>query len=163
MSRSTAAARPAPSPAAEHRRLGIFVGTWDLEGRQHASPVGPAAEITGLERFEWLSGAFFLVHRFEARVAGAATACIEVTGYDASTGTYPTRTYYNNGQQADWQMTERNGTWFLTGEWPIGGETAQVRCTIEFADEGNTRTARWESSSDGAHWETFWDVKATRA
>lgn len=155
-------APPRPSPTAEHKRLSIFVGTWNLEGRQHATRVGPAADITGTERFEWLSGGFFLVHHFDARVGGQPAACIEVTGYDASTGTYPTHTYYNNGQSAEWQLVDRDGSWILTGEWSMGGETVAVRCTIEFADEGRSRTAKWESSSDGARWETFWDVKAIR-
>jgi Protein of unknown function (DUF1579) len=164
MTRSTTAAPPKPSPTAEHKRLTIFLGTWNLQGRQHATRVGPAVEITGTERFEWLAGGFFLVHHFDARVGDAPAACIEVTGYDASTGTYPIHTYYNNGQSAEWEPIERDGTtWILTGEWPMQGETVQVRCTIEFADEGNSRTARWESSSDGTRWETFWDVKATRA
>ena len=137
MTKSTTANPPKPAPAAEHKRLGIFVGTWNLEGRQHAGPVGKAAEITGVERYEWLAGGLFLVHHFDSQVGGAQAACIEVIGYDPSTRTYPTHTYYNNGQSADWQLSERDETWVLTG--------------------------RWESSRDGVAWEPFWDVKAIRA
>jgi hypothetical protein len=161
MAKTTTAAPP-KSPTAEHKRLSIFVGTWNLEGRQHETWVGKAADITGAEQFEWLTGGYFLVHHFDARVGSDPAACIEVTGYDASTGTYPTHTYYNNGFRAEWQPTERDGVWILTGEWPLGGESVSVRCTIEFADQGNSKRAKWESSRDGARWETFWDVKATR-
>jgi hypothetical protein len=152
-----------PKLGAEHKRLGIFVGDWNVAGLQRESRVGPAAEIAGTERFEWLAGGFFLVHHFDCRVGGAQAACIEVTGYDPATGSYPTHTYYNDGRSAQWQLTLWDDIWVISGEWPIGGETAQVRCTVEFGDEGNTRTAKWESSSDGANWETFWEVKATRA
>jgi hypothetical protein len=163
MTRSTTAVPPRPSPTAGHKLLTLFVGRWNVAGVQLASRVGPAAEISGTERFEWLEGGHFLLHHFDARVGGAPAACIEVTGYDPTTGTYPTHTYYNTGQRAEWRLAERDGTWTLTGEWPIAGEATQVRCTIEFADEGNTRTSKWESSSDGSRWETFWTVKATRA
>ena len=39
----------------------------------------------------------------------------------------------------------------------------RLRCTTVFSDGENTRTAKWERSSDGSKWETFWDVKATKA
>jgi Protein of unknown function (DUF1579) len=154
---------PKPTPSAEHKRLAMFVGDWNVAGRQVASRVGPAAEIAGTERFEWLAGDFFLVHHFDCRVGADLAACIEVTGYDPVTRSYPTHTYYNNGQSAEWQMTEQDDAWIITGEWPMEGGTAQVRCTVEFGDEGNSRTGKWESSSDGANWETFWEVRATRA
>ncbi len=154
--------RTTPKPSAEHRRLELFVGRWKVTGRQLESRVGPAAEITGEERFEWAPGGFFLVHHFYSRVGGDEAACVEITGYDASAGMYTTHTYYNNGHAADWTMRERDGAWTLTGQWPMDGGTMQVRCVIEFADEGNTRTGVWESSTDGARWEPFWDLKATR-
>jgi hypothetical protein len=157
------ASPPRPAPGAEHKRLALFVGTWNLKGRQYAGRVGQAAEITGVERYEWLVGGHFLVHHFESRVGGTQAACIEVTGYDPSTRSYPTHTYYNNGQSADWQLTERDEAWILSGRFPMGGELAQVRCTIEFSDEGNTKASRWESSSDGVDWEVFWEVRASRA
>jgi hypothetical protein len=163
MAKSTTAAPPKSSPTEGHKRLAIFVGKWNLAGTQYATRLGPAAEISGTERFEWLPGGFFLIHHFEAQVGGAPAACIEITGYNPATETYPTHTYYNNGQTAEWELVERDGSWILTGEWPMDGESVQVRCTVEFADEGNSRTGKWESSSDGSRWETFWDVKATRA
>jgi len=162
MARSTTTASPKPSPTAQHKALELFVGKWNITGVQLESRVGPPAEISGTERFEWLEGGLFLVHHFDAQVGGAPAACIEVIGYDAETGTYPAHTYYNNGRQAEWELAERDGSWTLTGEYPMPDGPAQVRCTIEFGDEGNTRAGKWEASSDGSDWETFWEVRATR-
>jgi hypothetical protein len=162
MARSATAAPAAPSPTTQHKRLELFVGKWNVAGVQRESRVGPAAEISGTERFEWLEGGLFLIHHFHATVSGAPAACIEIIEYDASSETYPTHTYYNNGQRAEWRLAERDGAWTITGEWPMPGGPMQVRCTVEFGDEGNTRTGKWESSSDGERWETFWDVRATR-
>jgi hypothetical protein len=163
MPKDTTASPPQSAPSAEHRQLAIFVGTWNLEGRQYAGRVGEAAEITGVERYEWLPGGFFLVHHFDSQVGSAQAACIEVTGYDPSTRTYPTQTYYNTGQRADWRLIERDETWILTGQWDMGGELVQVRCTIEFGEEGSSKTSKWESSSNSVSWEAFWEVRAKRA
>jgi hypothetical protein len=42
------------------------------------------------------------------------------------------------------------------------GQSVKVRCTTAFSDAGNTMTSKWEQSSDGSRWETFWDVKASK-
>jgi len=162
MTRSDTAPPKQSGPGVEHKRLEVFVGTWRVEGRQLEGWVGPAAAISGVERFEWAPGKFFLVHHFDSRVGADQAACIEITGYDGSAGAYATRTYYNNGQAAEWSMEEQDGTWTLTGQWPTGGTRMQVRCRVEFHDEGNSRTGTWESSGDGSRWETFWRVTATR-
>lgn len=43
------------------------------------------------------------------------------------------------------------------------GKSTKVRCTLVFGDDGNTMTGKWEMSSDGSQWQTFRDVKATKA
>jgi hypothetical protein len=52
--------------------------------------------------------------------------------------------------------------WLQTGDWEFDGKAMKVRCTIEFSEDGNTMTGRWENSIDGSSWQTFWDVKATK-
>ncbi len=151
-----------PKPGAGHQRLNVFVGTWHTEGQQCESPVGPASEIRAVETYEWLPGEFFLVHRFEGQVGDSAAACIEIIGYDAQSQSYPTHTFYNYGLAHEWQSHERDGTWTLAGNWPMQGKSVIVRCTTAFSDAGNTMKSKWEQSSDGSSWETFWDVKASK-
>jgi hypothetical protein len=152
-----------PRPSSGSKRLNVFVGAWKAEGQQHQGPIGPAAKITAVETFEWLAGELFLVHRFDGRVGEGEAACIEIIGHDAESQSYPTHTYYNNGIVHDWQSQERDGIWTLSGEWQMAGKAMKVRCTTVFSDGGDTRTAKWEISRDGASWQTFWDVTATKA
>ena len=154
---------PVPKPGAGHQRLNAFVGTWNTEGQQCEGAVGPAAKIRAMETYEWLRGEFFLVHRFEGQVGDGAVACIEIIGYDAETQSYPTHTFYNNGVANEWQSHERDGIWTLAGDWQMQGQSVKVRCTTAFSDAGHTMTSKWEQSSDGSSWETFWDVKASKA
>jgi hypothetical protein len=71
------------NPGAGHQLLHVFVGTWTAEGQQYEGPIGPAASISALETYDWLTGEAFLVHRFEGRVGDGEAACIEIIASDA--------------------------------------------------------------------------------
>jgi hypothetical protein len=152
-----------PKPGPNQKRLEIFVGKWKMKGQQYDGVMGPAAKITAVQTYEWLTGAFFLVHRFEGRMGDAETACIEIIGHDASSQSYSTHSFYNNGITNEWRVRERDGTWKFTGEAQMADKSLKVRCTTVFSDAGNTMTGKWEYSSDGSKWQTFWDVKAIKA
>jgi hypothetical protein len=141
-----------------HANLAPFVGAWRLEGRQLETDVGPAAEIHGVERFEWLSGGFFLIHNFHAHVGDGKAACLEIIAYDAKDDIYPIRSYYDDGQVNEWTMRDGSGIWIMNGDWDIGGEVRRVRCAIVFVAP-QVRTCLWEYAVDGA-WRTFWEVRA---
>ena len=153
----------APKLGPEHKRLNVFVGKWNMEGQQHEGLVGPAAKITAVETYEWLSGGFFLIHRFDGKVGDYEAACIEIIGNDPSSQSYSWRSFYNDGRTNEWRGDEREGTWMLSGHWQMAGQPMNVRCTIVFSDGGNTMTGKWEHSSDGSKWKIFWDVKAKKA
>ncbi len=156
-------AKSPAKPSAAHKRLNRWIGKWNTRGQQHEGPVGPAAKIVATDTFEWANGEFFMVHRFDGKVGDNDASCIEITGYDSETKSYPTHTYYNTGLTNDWQSVEYEGTWTLTGEWDMAGKKAKVRCTTVFGNDGNTMAGRWEMSVDGGEWQTFWDVKATKS
>lgn len=142
-------------------RLNAFLGSWRLVGQQYEGAVGSAARVTATETYEWLQGGQFLIHRFDGQVGEAAASCIEIIGYNAESQTYPIHSFYDNGIETEWSAREQDGVWTLTGTWQRA-RPMQVRCTIVFSADGTTRTAKWEASSDGSGWETFWDVEATR-
>jgi Protein of unknown function (DUF1579) len=156
------AAAPGPKPSMGHTRLSSFIGKWKVEGQQFESPIGPAGKILAEETFEWLAGEFFLIHRFSGRVGAAEAVCIEIIGFDADSKSYPTNTYYNNGIANQWRYHERDGTWILTGDWKLAGKSVKVRCTTVFGDNGNSRTQKWDYSSDGLSWEIFWNVASKK-
>ena len=109
-SKNAPAKKQCPKPGPKHKRLEIFIGKWKMKGQQHDGLIGPAAKITAVQTYEWLTGGFFLVHRFEGRVGDAETACIEITGHDVSSQSYSTHSFYNNGITNEWKVRERDGT-----------------------------------------------------
>ena len=143
--------------------LDVFVGEWHTEGKQVAGPIGPAAEIAAVQTFEWLDGHAFLIHRFDGRVGDSKASCVEIMGYNRDTGTCRAHTFYNNGLTNVWDMEQRDRAWLLFGEWNMGGKSLKVRCTINFSDDKAVMTSRWDSSSDGTQWQTFWETKARKA
>lgn len=164
MSQEAAATRTQPAtPDPALKKLNVFVGKWNTEGQQHEGLVGPAAKISAVETFEWLTGDFFLIHRFDGKVGDGETACIEITGYDPTNDSYPVHTFYNNGIATEWEYHEREGVWTLTGGWEMEGKAMKVRCIVKFSDGGSTMTGKFEHSSHGSNWQAFWDVKATKA
>jgi hypothetical protein len=143
-------------------RLGAFVGTWNTEGRQHEGPFGPAAKVSALESYEWLTGNLFLVHRFEGRVGDTVAACIEILGQDAQGEGFSVQTFDSSGIRRQWDLREGDGTWTMTGDSPVDNLPMKVRLTTVFSDGGKTMSGTWEHSRDGSDWQTFWDVTATK-
>jgi hypothetical protein len=151
-----------PCSGPQHRRLDVFVGRWNKEGRALDSPFGRAANVSAVETYEWLPGGFFLVHRLDGRLGDDPIACIEIIGYDAATGSYPVHSFYDNGTTNVWQSNERDGTWTLTGDWKTGSGSFKILCKTVFDEAGEAMTATWEYSRDGSTWSLFWDTTLTR-
>ncbi len=156
-------AKPPAKPSAAHKLLHVWMGKWNTTGQQHEGPVGPAAKIVATDTYEWAKGEFFMVHRFDGKVGDSDASCIEITGYEPQTKSYPAHTYYSTGLTNDWQSHESAGTWTLTGDWDMAGKNAKARCTTVFSPDGNSMTGKWEMSIEGSGWQTFWDIKAIKA
>lgn len=150
------------APDMEHERLDAFIGKWHMEGQQLAGPAGPAASISALQTYEWLEGGQFLIHRFDGHVGDSPAACVEIIGFEPERRCYRAHTFYNNGQMNVWDIDLRGDQWRVLGDWNSGDRQMKVRCTTTFADDGQTMTSKWEHSSDGLRWQTFWDVSARK-
>jgi hypothetical protein len=149
------------STAALHK-LNLFIGKWNIEGKQYEGPFGPAAKISTVETWEWLPGELFLIHRLNGNVGEQQIACIEIIGYDEKTTTYPTHSFYNDGKINQWQSREDNGTWILKGNSEAAGKLINVRSTTLFSNNNNSFTVKWEKSGEGLEWEIFWETLANK-
>jgi hypothetical protein len=147
----------------EHTKaLNAFVGEWRAEGQQLAGPVGAAAKITATQKYEWLQGEMFLIHRFDGHVGESSASCIEIMGYDRDTGLCRIHTFYNNGLKNVWDVERHADRWQLYGDWNMAGKSMKVRCTITFGDDGRSMRNLWEYSEGGAGWQAFWDLHARK-
>ena len=81
---------PAPDPAL--KKLDRYVGTWDMTGRTIGSDTD---NVKGRTTFRWLPGGFFLEQRISLDFSGYQVEGLEIIGYDAATGRFPSTVYSN--------------------------------------------------------------------
>ena len=81
---------PQPDPAL--KRLDRFVGSWTMEGNLVGSG---ETTITGKATYRWLPGGFFLEQHVQLDFMGLEIDSLELIGYDAETGTFPSTVFSN--------------------------------------------------------------------
>ncbi|HEX5005774.1 MAG TPA: DUF1579 family protein [Hyphomonadaceae bacterium] len=143
-------------------QLGVFLGEWDLQGKQLDGPFGPAMKVTGREKVEWLIGGRFLLMRLEGKLGDHDLACLEITGEAGNGHGFRSHAFYGNGMHREWKLGVRDGVWVRTGEEDAGGEQLRTRCLTTFAADGMSQTGNWEYSREGESWTPFREVALTR-
>ena len=143
-----------PNPAL--KRLNVLVGKWQSEGETIAEKNEPVIKINGTDSYEWFPGDYFLVHHADVSMGDEQVKVIEmIGGYDASSRTYPMRSFDNQGNFQTMQASvDEQGVWKFTGE--------KIRTTLVVADDGKTTTAKWERTNDGSMWQHWMDMKFTK-
>lgn len=130
------------------QKLQVFVGTWHTSGR---TVEGKILEAT--DTYEWLTGGYFLIHKWNACLEKDRVEGIEIIGYEPESGKYSTRSFDSLGNSGRY-TAELNGT-----IWQINGETEQF--TGEFNPEKNCLTGRWEVYN-GLEWKPWMEITLTK-
>lgn len=141
-----------PNPAMA--RLNVFVGKWNTEGLIKASPSGPATQLKAVDTYEWLPGGYFIIHHVDGHMGKDEVKAIEIIGYDASSQTYTTHSYDNQGNISAYQANLQDSTWTILGK--------SERFTGMFNDDSTTLTGNWELSTDGKDWVHWMEIKLTK-
>lgn len=144
------------TPGPEHRRLDVFVGTWNTKGRTRASGSEPAIEIVGTDSYEWLPGGFFLIHRVDVHMGSEKVDALEIIGYDVASQSYPTRFFDSQGNTGTYEASVRDGIWTFA--------TDSTRATVTVGSDGHSMTIHWERvAGDDQAWVPWMDLELTRA
>jgi hypothetical protein len=152
-SRENKSDRP-PTRGPAHDRLDVFVGNWQIDGRNGEGAPGAAnARVTGQETYEWLPGRFFLVCRWDRRFADTQHTGIAVISHDESRDAYTAQFFDNLGYARTYDAAVRGRVMTLTGTWE--------RASISVA--GGTMMTHWERTTDGVNWLPLCDLTGTKA
>lgn len=136
-------------------RLDVLTGTWRSRGRILPGGSDSGVEISGTDRYEWL-GDGFLVHWVDVHMGSEKIEVIEVIGgYDASTQTYPMRSFDNHGNFVTMHAGVSDD-----GVWTFADET--TRATLKIGSDGRTMSATWERCDDGSTWTHWMDMTFTK-
>lgn len=151
-------AEDAPKPAAELKKLEIWLGEWDDEGTTPDSPLGPASKFKGHTSVRMSLGGFFV----EARSSMDQFEEFGLTGWDTAKGRYVVY-YFNSAGVSPLGIKEGEGM-NLTVEgrklhwrWvmPVDGRKYQVRQTQTFSEDGKHVTTESQYSEDGSNWKPW--------
>jgi Protein of unknown function (DUF1579) len=150
------------SPNAEHQRLDVFVGKWNVEGKSYAEGSSKeslqvsSVKMKFVQTGEWLSGGFFLMNRWNGHVGKSAFEGMEVIGYDAESRSYVSRFFDNAGNAPIYQVSVRDNVWTYSGELQ--------RATFEFSIDGSTMKTHWDwKKTDRENWLPLCDLTASKS
>jgi hypothetical protein len=151
-----------------HQRLHAIAGRWATDGRVDGDP---SLAVKGFDTYEVLSGGYFLVHHVDVTVGDQLVQAIEIIGErDPDTDGFLARSFDNSGNCEVMRVTvDHAGVFRFTGgpdvaaaARPVGAATTRVRSSLTPASDGNSMTALWERSTDGASWEPWMHISFTR-
>ena len=156
----------APRPGPEHKKLGVFLGSWSVDGEfKPRNGYGvPAGKASVIERFQWMPGEFFLQMNRDGKGPAGEIKHMIIFGYD-SVAKKHTGTWYGliGGGSISATLTNTGNTWLWSGGgYTPDGRAYQERCTVMVVPNASY-TVSCETSSDGKTWSPSYEGKATRS
>jgi hypothetical protein len=142
----------APQPGPEVKKLAALVGTWRYQGDAMASPLGPAAKVSGTQTGRMVMGGFALEWRGSEKGAFGGVQWGEMDVYDASSRSYPSLGYQNDGTTWSGSYVVGGNTWKFTGTITSKGVNYKMREETTLSADGKTGTWKNEISTDGTTW-----------
>ncbi|NUP97829.1 MAG: DUF1579 domain-containing protein [Planctomycetaceae bacterium] len=94
-----AAWQRAATPGAEHRKLDVFVGDWDVAIEFWMDPAAPPSKMQGVMRTEWMLDGHYLDQRYEGEMDGMPFQGRGTWGYDIA-GQHYVGTWLDNSSTA---------------------------------------------------------------
>ena len=150
-----------PQPGAEQKNLAAFAGTWKIDGKIEASPLGPAGTFSGTETCRVFEGGWHLVCDSTGNGPFGAMKAHAVMTYDRNAKEYR---YFavNNMPDAELATGVKSGNvWTWSSKMDAGGKTMHSRFVIT-EDSPNLHSVKWETSEDGKTWKTVMTGKSTK-
>jgi len=150
-----------PQPSPEHKKLGVFVGTWNDEAMMNPGPLGFGGRMNLTETCEWFTGGFTVVCYTEtfARVGNLKT--LTILTYDPEGKNYRLHEFNSVGWSGAAKGTVDGDTWTFDGESKIGGRMVKTRSTIKMSAP-DSALMRSEVSVEAGPMTLLMELKGTR-
>lgn len=142
-------------PTKEHTFLEDFIGKWAIEGENFdVSPNETNIEVKGIESYEWLSGGFFLVYKWERYIGSTNHQGLGIISHDHSNHTFEINNYDNMGYNRAYTIVHEGNSWKFSDQ--------NERAVINFNADGNGFTENWEIVDEQGNWKPLCQLKAKR-
>jgi hypothetical protein len=153
----------APTPTAEHKRLGYFVGTWTTEGEMQPSEMGPGGKFKGTDKCTWFEGGFAVVCNSEGTSSMGPNKSLGILGYSAEEKVYT----YSGVDSSGMTMTTvprgkiQGDTWTYYDESMMGGKKVKSRVVIKELSP-TQYTFKMDFQNPDGTWATAMESKSTK-
>ena len=154
-------ARAQAPRTADHARLGVFIGKWNVTGDMTPSALSPGGHFAGVHRGAWDYDGYFVVMHYSGTDNGRPVHQIDLLGWDADSKRYTYDSFNSLGQRASFTGSVAGDTWTWTAERRTGAGL-RMRMVQHFSAQG-MMTWKIETSMDGMHWATVVTGQAKRA
>ncbi len=158
----TLLAAQAPQPGPEAGKLAVWVGAWQYEGEAQATPMGPAAKVSGRQTGRLVMNGFALEWTGEEKGPFGGVQFGEMDVYDAAAKNYPFFGYQNDGTLWSGTAVMSGSAWKFGGTMTSKGTTYKYRLHGSFSADGKTWTWKSEISTDGKTWLPFTQGRMTK-
>ena len=148
-------------PSLEHKRLGVFVGTWEDQAEMKPSPLGPGGKMCLTETCEWFTGGFSVVCHTDATGFMGGLKTLTVLTYDAEEKVYRLYEFNSVGWTNSGKGTVDGDTWTFDGESKMRGKVVKSRTTIKLVSP-DSATLKSEMWVEGGTWTLVMDLKGNR-
>ena len=154
-------ARAAGPRTADHARLGVFIGEWNVVGDMTPSALSPGGRFAGVHSGAWDFGGYFVVMRYSGTDNGRPVSQIDLYGWDGDSKRYTYDTFNSLGQRASFTGSVVGDTWTWSAERTMGGTRLLMRMVQHFTAD-RMMTWKIETSTDSKHWATAVTGQAKR-
>ncbi|MBI1840869.1 MAG: DUF1579 family protein [Verrucomicrobia bacterium] len=152
-------------PGPEHKKMGIFAGTWTYEGETFATPLGPKEKFKGKLVSRFILDGFALETKWEEKNPLGLAQGIEIHTYDLASKSHRTYMFMNDGSQMIGTDTFGDkGIGFSYRLTDGKGRLMLARATATFTVDHKQFTSKWELSADeGSSWMPFMEYTGKKA
>ena len=150
-----------PKPAAEHKRMGYFVGNWKSESDVKPGPWGAGGKMAGDAQCAWMQGEYFVVCHETATGTMGRVQGLSVFGYDANAKQYTWNGFNSMGENEHATGKVDGKVWTYENESAMAGKTMKGRYTITETSP-TSYDFKFETSEDGRTWTGMMEGKVTK-
>ena len=146
--------------ANENKKLNVFLGKWHTVGNIYDEKGNITGKVDAIDTYEWLPGAYAMIHYADSKIGDIKIEGIEIIGYDPKRKAY-FGPFFDNQGSAGWEQIKFDGnTWIWNGENVMG--VKYHRCKAVFKNE-TTIAALHEHSADNQVWHKWMDITLSRS
>jgi hypothetical protein len=150
-----------PQPSAEHKKLGVFVGTWNDEALMKPGPFGPGGKMNLTETCDWFTGGFSLICHTETTGYLGHLKTLTVLTYDSGEKKYRLHEFNSVGWSSSATGAVDGDTWTFDSESKIGERMVKTRSTIKMSAPDSALMTS-EVSVEGGPMTLLMELKGTR-